>query len=57
MLVYSYFLSFFFLMYVSVYMYTMCILGAQESQKRASDVLELELQTLVSCNVGAGNQT
>lgn len=26
-------------------------------QKRASDSLELELQMIVSCHVGAGNQT
>jgi hypothetical protein len=28
-----------------------------QSQKRALDQLELELKTVVSCHVGAGNQT
>ena len=31
--------------------------SVQECQKKMSDPLELELQTVVSCHVGAGNQT
>jgi hypothetical protein len=31
--------------------------GAQGSQDEMSDLLELELQMVLSCNVGAGNQT
>jgi hypothetical protein len=31
--------------------------GAHEDQKRASDPLELELQTVVSHHVGSRNQT
>lgn len=37
-----------------------CVLqacGAHGSQKRASDLMELELQVVVSCHVGAGHQT
>jgi hypothetical protein len=36
-----------------VYMDHMCAHGGQ---KQASDPLELELQVVVSCHVGAGNQ-
>jgi hypothetical protein len=38
-------------------MHTMCVLGAQGGQKRASESLELELGTVVSHCVGAGNRT
>ena len=31
--------------------------GAYGDQRRASDPLELELKVVVSCHVGAGNQT
>ena len=33
----------------------MCVLGASGGWKRALDLLGLELQTVVSCHVGAGN--
>jgi hypothetical protein len=33
----------------------MCVPIAFEGQKRESDLLELELQMVVSCYVGAGN--
>lgn len=35
-------------------MYTMCMLGNKEDQKRAYDPLELELQTIVSHHMGTG---
>lgn len=38
-------------------MYTTCILGAHEGQKRTLGVLELELQMAVSHHGGSGNQT
>ena len=38
-----------------VCMFTMCKSGALGDQKRALDPLKLELQTVVSCCVGAGN--
>lgn len=38
-------------------MYTTCVLGAHRDKKRTSGLLELELQTIVSHSVGAGNQT
>jgi hypothetical protein len=34
-----------------------CMSGTLRGQKMASDQLELELQTVESCHVGAGNQT
>lgn len=34
---------------------TTCVAGACRSQKRASNSLELELQTIVICHVGSGN--
>jgi hypothetical protein len=36
-------------------MNTVCVAGACRSQKRASNSLELELQTIVICHVGSGN--
>lgn len=33
------------------------MLAVHGGQKSASDLLELELQMVVSCHVGAGNQT
>lgn len=33
------------------------MLGAHVCQKRVSDLLKLDLQAAVSCDVGAGNQT
>ena len=39
---------------VCISVYQVCSLSAQE---RASDALELELQTAVNGHVGAGNQT
>lgn len=33
----------------------MCMPGAHKSQKKALDPLPLELQKIVSCHVGAGN--
>lgn len=36
---------------------TVCMIGAQECQKRVWDPQELELQMLVSLHVGVGNQT
>lgn len=41
---------------MQVYMYTVCMTGAQEDQRRALDPLELELQMVVSRHVDAGNQ-
>ena len=32
-----------------------CILRTHRGQERALDALDLELQTVVSCNVGAGD--
>lgn len=40
-----------------VCMYTTCVLDASEGQKRASDLLELEVHVVLSHHVGAGNQT
>ena len=34
-----------------------CARGTGRRQKRASDALELQLQAVVSCHMGAGNQT
>uniref|UniRef100_A0A8C8ULU8 Uncharacterized protein n=1 Tax=Peromyscus maniculatus bairdii TaxID=230844 RepID=A0A8C8ULU8_PERMB len=34
-----------------------CIPGSHRSQKRRSDLLEMELQIIVRCHVGARNQT
>lgn len=34
---------------------TTCVPGAQGSQKNLSDSLDLELQMVVSCHVGAEN--
>lgn len=36
---------------------TTCLSGAYRGQKRASDLLGLQLQMVVSCHMGAGNQT
>jgi hypothetical protein len=33
------------------------VFGAQGGQKRILDLLRLELQMVVSCHIGAGNQT
>ena len=33
-----------------------CVLGAHGGQRRASDPLELELQMVLGCHVGAGNR-
>ena len=38
-------------MYVSVH----CVCSTYGGQKRASDLLGLELETVVSCHVGTGN--
>jgi hypothetical protein len=38
-------------------MCTPCVLSALGGQREASDLLELELQMVVSDHVGAGNQT
>lgn len=43
--------------YLCVCMCTVCMCGACGSQKRASYTQELELQMIVSCHVGARNQT
>lgn len=34
-----------------------CLHSAHRGQKKASDILELELQSFVSCYVGAGSRT
>lgn len=34
-----------------------CLYSAHRGQKRVLDLLELELQTVVNCLIGAGNQT
>lgn len=38
---------------LNAFMCTMCMLGAQEGQKRASHPLELQLKTVVSHHMGA----
>jgi hypothetical protein len=40
-------------MYVCIY--GICEPGTHEGLKRASDLLQLELQVVVGCHVGAGN--
>ena len=40
-----------------MYICAPCVCNAYRGQKRASDPLKLELQTVLSHNVGAGNQT
>jgi hypothetical protein len=35
----------------------MFVSGVHRGQKRVSDLLELELEIVASCHVGAGNQT
>ena len=42
---------------LSEYMCTPCILAAGGGQKRASDLLELELQMVVSHHFNPGNET
>jgi hypothetical protein len=37
--------------------YTTCVAEACRSQKRVLDSLEMELQLVVSCHLGVGNQT
>lgn len=34
-----------------------CLYSAHRGRKRVLDLLELELQTVVNCSIGAGNQT
>lgn len=36
-------------------LWTMCMPGAKRTEKRASDLRELELQLVVSYRLGAGN--
>ena len=45
------------MLYLHVHMCTLCMPGAQGGQKITKGLLEVELQTPVSCYVGAGNQT
>lgn len=42
-------------MYDWLYISVPCACNSYSSQERASDPLELELQMLVSCYMGAGN--
>jgi hypothetical protein len=47
-------------MYMSVlsaHVCTTCMPGAQRSQKKTLETLELKLQMVVSCHVGTGNCT
>lgn len=41
--------------YRYAYLCSTCLSGALEGQKKLMDLLELELQMIVSCYVGAGN--
>lgn len=41
--------------FLHVRLCTMCVPGDQGDQKTVSDTMELKLQTIVKCNVGAGN--
>lgn len=52
-------LYYFIYMVVFLYMclYSVYISGAHGEQKRVSDILKLELQTVVCCRVGAENGT
>lgn len=43
-------------MFLHVRLYTMFVPGDCKGQKRASDPLELDLKTIMSYQVGAGNQ-
>lgn len=43
--------------YLPVYVCNVCVHGTRGGQKRALDPLELELQMVIICHVGAGNQT
>lgn len=55
--------SFFFFSFLRVQLiclycvYPMCVSDAYGGQKAALDHLELEIQTIVKCHVGAENQT
>ena len=40
-----------------IYGCALCIPGSYRGQKKASGLMKLELQTVVSLHVGAGNQT
>lgn len=42
---------------LNVCLCTMCIPGAFDHRKRVSDPLEMKLQSVVNCLVGAGKQT
>lgn len=39
-----------------VYLCNICVPGTHKGQQKASDLLELELQTIMSHYVGAGSQ-
>ena len=43
--------------FVCMYVCVLCVPGTGGGQKRASYLLELELQMVVNHHVGAGNQT
>jgi hypothetical protein len=43
--------------FLFVYLCTTCVPNINEGQKRSLDLLELELQTTVSQDVGGKNQT
>ena len=43
-------------MFLPTCMYAMCVPGACRGQKKALDLLELELRMVVSHHVGAGNE-
>lgn len=49
------FLKSFMNIFLHVRLCTMCVPGDQGDQKTVSDTMELKLQTIVKCNVGAGN--
>lgn len=44
-------------MFVCGILCAMCVLAAHGGQKRTLDLLKLELQIIVNCHMGAGNQT
>ena len=57
--VFALFLTIYFILFTSILcVFTecrSCITGAREAQEKALDHLELELQMVVSCLLGAGN--
>ena len=53
-LLYKSILRFYFVTLICMYISTMCVLGALKDQKRASELLEVDLQLVGSRHVGEG---